>query len=766
MRGYARLLSVSHSVPSAVHLTRRGLITFALVWQGAWMLSDSTLWPMNQSTEFESILILATWVMWIFMLALIITWFPGSSQELWLIRVAYANIVLLALAAIAISLISIDPRIDDWLTSASIFNLVIGLAGIVIYQPRQWIWVASLFLIELIIFIGFGFNYAGEMTIVSVVLYPLYALAIGIAAATVQRALMKGADQYDVMRDAVIEQQAIAQQVQDSERDISFMQSRVHESVLNTLTAISRGGLPDTAEFQTLIRNKAFESAQVLNEIVNLRPAQSQGNWTGLAESVSDLVYELSARGIQVRMAGDTGSSPPEQVEAAIVAAIRESLINVLRHSQASEVEIRVTSRNGEKFSVTIVDNGVGFDHDRVGFGLGSILSTQLEEVGARASIRSGANQGTTVLIDYAEASRFSRHLRSLTWNFKQPSFGFVAPVLLSWILYSLASILFTWNSYESYVINLVAFGVLSGVSLWTIWVSRSGGIPWWLVVIGVLAAYSGYQLEYLALGAGRGEPWTEWSSELIVALFFVFAVAGPWWAWVLIGISWVYIQGNFPAEFIAPGFAMLMTGAFLGWTIRRNSRRLARSVREASESASQASIARIQSGIRFERFAALKPESTIDLLVAIADGAIGWREDQTRRLCAVHEAYIRNVVMGQMPNSHELRSELADLAREHGIVLETIVTDVSDSLVADSDIIDQIKTLLKKLDHFESGRLTISRENGSTIFRLVGQLTQDLTQNLKDLVVIGQYDYEIDPIGTFTFVWQAASDEKPLMPK
>lgn len=755
---------MSQSVPSAVHLTRRGLITFAIVWQGAWMLSDPSLWPTNQSTEFESILILATWVMWICMLALLITWFPGNSQERWLTRVAYANIVLLALSAVAISLISIDPRIDDWITSASIFNLVIGLAGIIIYQPRQWVWVASLFCTELVIFIGFGFNYAGEMTIVSVFLYPLYALAIGIAAATVQRALMKGADEYDVMRDAVVEQQTISQQIHDSERDVSLMQSRVHESVLNTLTAISRGGLPDTVEFQDLIRHKASESAQVLTEIVNLRPVPSQAHWTGLTESVSDLVYELSARGIRVRIVGDTGSNPPEQVEAVVIAAVRESLINILRHSQASEVDVRVNSGNGEKFSVTIIDNGIGFDHDRVGFGLGSILATQLEEVGARATIRSSANQGTTVVIEYAEASRLSRHVRSLTWNFKQPSFGFVAPVILSWVLYSFASILFTWNSYESYVINILAFGVLCGASLWTMWLSRSGGIPWWLVLVGVIAAYVGYQLEYLALGSGRGEPWTEWSSELIVALFFVFAVAGPWWAWILIGISWVYIQGNFPAEFIAPGFAMLMTGAFLGWTIRRNSRRLARSVRDASESASQASIARIQTGIRFERFAALKPQSTIDLLQAIAGGAIGWREEGTKRMCAVHEAYIRNVVMGQNPSSSELRSELADLARERGIVLETIVTDVSESLAGNGEIVDQVKTLIKRLEHFESGRLTISRENGCTIFRLVGQLTQDLTSNLGDLVEVGQYDYEVDPMGTFTFVWQASSGERPLL--
>lgn len=728
------------------------------------MLSDPTLWPTNQSTEFESILILATWVMWICMLALLITWFPGNSQERWLTRIAYANIILLALGAVVISLLSIDPRIDDWLTSASIFNLVIGLAGIVIYQPRQWIWVASLFITELVVFIGFGFNYAGEMTIISVFLYPLYALAIGIAAATVQRALMKGAEQYESMRDSVVKQQAISQQVHESEREFSLMQSRVHESVLNTLTAISRGGLPDTVEFQTLIRQKASESAQVLTEIVNLRPVQSQAHWTGLSESVSDLVYELSARGIRVRILGDTGSHPPKQVEAALTAAVRESLINVLRHSQASEVEISVNSGNGDKFSVIIADNGVGFDHDRVGFGLGSILATQLEDVGARAAIRSSAHQGTTVVIDYAGASRFSRHLKSLTWNFKQPSVGFVAPVILSWILYSFASILFTWNSYEFQLINVIAFSVLCGACVWTLWLSRRGGIPWWLVLVGVVAAYGGYQLEYLALGSGRGEPWTEWSSELIVALFFVFAVAGPWWAWILIGISWVYIQGNFPAEFIAPGFAMLMTGAFLGWTIRRNSRRLARSVRDASESASQASLARIQTGIRFERFAALKPQSTIDLLQAIAEGTIGWREEGTRRSCAVHEAYIRNVVMSQNPNSGEIRSELADLALERGIVLETVVTDVSESYVGNGEIVDQVKTLMRRLDHFVSGRLTISRENGSTIFCLVGQLSQDLTQNLEDLVEVGQYDYEHDPVGTFTFVWQASSVEEPVL--
>lgn len=755
---------MSHKVPSAVHLTRRGLITFALVWQGLWMLSDSGLWPTNQSTVIESLLILGTWILWVLILALLVTWTPGDWHERWITRLTRANLLLLAASAVAISIISIDPRIDDWLVSASIFNLVIGLAGIVVYRPRQWAWVGGLFFIELVVFAGFGFSYASEMTLVSVILYPLYALAIGIAAATVQRGLMTGATQYDSMRDAVIEQQTLAQQIQNTERDVALMQSRVHESVLNTLTAISRGGLPDTPEFENLIRHKASESAEVLNEIAHLSASQSQTNWSGLSESVSDLVWELTARGIKVKVEGDLGSHPPEQVKAAFIAAVRESLINVLRHSQASEVSIRVNRRNNDSFTVTIEDNGVGFSDGRIGFGLGAILSTQLDEIGASAKIHSVVNQGTTVVIDYSNASLMSRYLKSLTWKFKQSSFNFVAPIMISWLLFSLASILFTWNDYESQFINIAAFTVLAGLSFWTIWVSRSGGIPWWLVLVGVLAAYVGYQLEYLALGGETGGTWTEWSSELIVALFFVFAVAGPWWAWVMLGTAWVYIQGNFPMEFIAPGFAMLMTGAFLGWTLRRNSRRLARSVREASDSASYASIAEVQSRIRFERFAFLDPVSTINLLQDISNGTFDWRDQQTQRLCAVHETYVRNVVMGQASHVIELISEFAVLARDRGIVLETTVTDSGDILHIDHMMIGQIKKIIEEMGDFDSGRLTISQENGNTIFRLVGQISHFSKMPLGDLIAIGSFDYDFEQdterAESPTFIWQASSEE------
>lgn len=749
---------MSNPVPSAAHLTRRGLITFALVWQGLWMLSDSQLWPTSQTTELESVLILGTWVLWVLMLALLVNWLPGSWKERWLVRLAGMNVVLLALGAVSMSLLSIDPRINDWLISASIFNLAIGLAGIVIYQPRQWIWVFALFGIEMTIFIGFGFSYAGEMTIVSVIMYPLYSLAIGIAAATVQRGLMNGASEYDSMRDAVIEQQAIAQQHQDAEREISLMQSRIHESVLNTLTAIARGGIPETHNYETLIRQRAVESAEVLTELAKLPQNQSVTKWTGFTESISDLVGELTARGIKVKIDGRSDSQPPHHIEGAVIAGVRESLINVLRHSDASEVVIKVGGHRLGDFNVIIEDNGIGFEHDRFGFGLGSILTTQLSEVGAISRIESTVGKGTSVTIEYVQSSQLKRFVNSLTWNFKQPSFSLVAPILGSWLLYSLAIILFTWNSYESQLLNVLSFSILLGASLLTIWLSRSGGIPWWQVLVGVIAAYAAYQLEYQAVGEGFGEPWTEWSSELIAALFFVFAVAGPWWAWIFLGLSWVYIQGNFPMEFIAPGFAMLMTGAFLGWTIRKNSRRLSRSMREAYEAASQTSIAQTQSRFRYERFSYLDAEATIDLLVKIADGSVDWRDKGIKRLCSVHEAYVRNIAMGKSPHSIELISGFARLARDRGIVLETSVTDLGEKSSVNPNLNDQVYRLLERVHFLESSRLTISRENGNTIARLVGQLSPDWHGDPHNIVSAGTFEIETDAMGAKTFVWQSAS--------
>ena len=59
---------------------------------------------------------------------------------------------------------------------------------------------------------------------------------------------------------------------------------------------------------------------------------------------------------------GPLDSAVPVTVRPQILAAIRESLSNVVRHAQASEVRVDVIVADGEVVTARVADNGVGFD--------------------------------------------------------------------------------------------------------------------------------------------------------------------------------------------------------------------------------------------------------------------------------------------------------------------------------------------------------------------------------------------------------------------
>ena len=75
----------------------------------------------------------------------------------------------------------------------------------------------------------------------------------------------------------------------------------------------------------------------------------------------------------------------------------KETLHNLLKHSQATAVEISVRRRENE-FQFTVKDNGVGFDatQKHAGNGLKN-LKRRAAEIGGRIEIESQPGAGTTV---------------------------------------------------------------------------------------------------------------------------------------------------------------------------------------------------------------------------------------------------------------------------------------------------------------------------------------------------------------------------------
>lgn len=77
--------------------------------------------------------------------------------------------------------------------------------------------------------------------------------------------------------------------------------------------------------------------------------------------------------------------------------AFKESLTNVVRHSQASAVSITIRMEAGE-LRVTVEDNGKGLGAPTAGTGDGFInMSERMKQLGGRCEVTNGPDGGTSV---------------------------------------------------------------------------------------------------------------------------------------------------------------------------------------------------------------------------------------------------------------------------------------------------------------------------------------------------------------------------------
>ena len=110
----------------------------------------------------------------------------------------------------------------------------------------------------------------------------------------------------------------------------------------------------------------------------------------------------LTEVGILVTVDAPTSVSLSEERAAALYRAAQEAVRNILSHSQASRVNVKLT-KEARRVVLTIADDGIGFDvvhHPtapaRTHFGLG-LLDDMASESGGNMQVRSAPGCGTTI---------------------------------------------------------------------------------------------------------------------------------------------------------------------------------------------------------------------------------------------------------------------------------------------------------------------------------------------------------------------------------
>jgi signal transduction histidine kinase len=186
----------------------------------------------------------------------------------------------------------------------------------------------------------------------------------------------------------------------------------LHDTVLNTLTALARLGSGPAAEVAGQCRHDVALVEDMLGAAGGPAGADRQP-LDGLRLGLDAVAGEMRGRGLVVhvraRPGGTAGPAPPVPVpvSAALAQAVREALANVLSHAGTGEAWVDIeASEPGPPggLRVTVRDDGAGFDPDQVDpsrLGLRRSIIERIADCGGQAVVRSAPGQGTVVSLSW-----------------------------------------------------------------------------------------------------------------------------------------------------------------------------------------------------------------------------------------------------------------------------------------------------------------------------------------------------------------------------
>ncbi|MQY07728.1 sensor histidine kinase [Actinomadura macrotermitis] len=123
---------------------------------------------------------------------------------------------------------------------------------------------------------------------------------------------------------------------------------------------------------------------------------------TGLAEALTEVCVQARARGVttETHLAGlaDAADAVPAEVVRAVAGAVREALNNVAKHAGVPGA-VLYAELDGGVLTVTVVDQGRGFDPDTAaeGTGLRHSVRDRIARVGGEVSVVAFPDEGTQV---------------------------------------------------------------------------------------------------------------------------------------------------------------------------------------------------------------------------------------------------------------------------------------------------------------------------------------------------------------------------------
>lgn len=708
-------------LPATVRLVLRGVTILSIVWQGAWILPDSTLWPWKQDALLPRPFMWVAYLCWVGLI--ITTWGPRRIRPRYIV---FARLDVAFLYISAILLFVTDDRFaqEAWRPATSLVNLAAAMTGLLLTTSAAVELMSVAIGLEFVVLLLQGSQNGGPDA-QDIVLIPVYALCAGVAAIVARRGLIFGAERVDLVQRDTVQAESRLMGIRLIQQRIARQEQRLHETVLNTLNAIARGGV----RVDDALRSRCQDAMAVLRRMRTIDttvPAMDSQDWK---HDLEDSLTELRDLGMSVQLSLNLHGALPAEVYAACITAIREACTNSRRHSAATAVNLEISTSGGgsrsraTSLSIRIHDDGRGFDAERgaVRFGLPNAIRGPITDLGGRAQVHSSPGEGVTIELDWragvADARDFA--LRDLGMSARV----FAAPVLTAFTLFGLISLLMTGQELTQPVYGWLALLAYTGISAVIIWSTRSSGIPGWLVIAVCVTAPFVYRMQGASFDPNAVGNWTEWASECIAAMFLVVAAAGrPWWSWLAAVASWIVIQGGFPLELIQPGCAVIYAGALYARSVRHNARRFDRINEQRLEELANAEVAEREVDLLSRRYALLGRSGAMELFTSIAAGTSDPANEAVRRTADVEEQYIRAVMrVGAYDDPvHEVAAEILQWGRAQSIAVDI---DLPSGPIAVSDVNDLRVLLSRAFDKAHdatSARLSARVEGPSLVMRLV----------------------------------------------
>jgi len=134
---------------------------------------------------------------------------------------------------------------------------------------------------------------------------------------------------------------------------------------------------------------------------VNLRPAVLDD--AGLLPALTAYAQQFTQRtGIAVHLHTDGATAPlSPAAQSSLFRIVQEALTNCVKHARATHVTIELSTGGAQQLSLTVADDGVGFDADgQSSRGLGLLtMRERAEFMGGRFTLTSTPGQGTRITV-------------------------------------------------------------------------------------------------------------------------------------------------------------------------------------------------------------------------------------------------------------------------------------------------------------------------------------------------------------------------------